>query len=263
MPFFAANLSFLWRNKPFLSRFEAAARMGFKRVEFMFPGDAGYEHSAQEVRKQLDTFNLWQVLLNAPAGNWAAGERGLAGLPKQREEEWRTSLLRGLDFAHELSCPNMHVMAGRLEDGATEDMMIERLSWACEKAHSAHVRLLVEPLNATDFPGYLVPDVATAQRIIERVGEPDHCMLQLDLYHLAMTAGIDALPGTVEKLAPTAGHIQIANVPGRHEPGHGDIDFDPLFKSMDYNGYLGTVGCEFKPSSESTEDALRWLQKHL
>jgi len=262
MPKFAANLSFLWKELPFLKRFDAAARRGFRHVEFMFPGDGGYEHTADAVRQQLRSTGMTQVLLNAPAGDWASGERGLAGLPHHREADWQSSFQFGLDFASEIGCSKIHVMAGRLDDGASEEALVERLRWASTVAAARQIRLLVEPLNATDFPGYLVPDCETALRILNQVDAPKHCQLQLDVYHLAMTRGVPALQSSLRELIPIAGHIQIANIIGRHEPGCGEIDFPAVFRMLDELGYQDAVGCEFKPSTPKTDAALKWANDY-
>ena len=252
----AANLSFFFKELPVLQRFGAAARAGFKHTEFMFAGLNGYEAEAPAVRKELDAHGLTQVLLNAPAGDWAAGERGTGGVPG-RESEFKSSVEYGLRYADEVGCQQMHIMAGRFVDGADEGTFVERLRWASGMASDAGVTICVEPLNAHDFPGYIVPDCAAALRIIERVGSPD-VKLQLDLYHYAMTAGTDAagLRDAIRTLLPHTAHVQIANPPGRNEPGVGDIDFPPLLALLDELDYDGFVGCEYRPSTPTTEASL-------
>jgi len=233
--------------------------MGFRAVEFMFPGDGGYFNEARAVRAELEEHSLTQALLNSPAGDWDAGERGLGGLP-ERESDWKASIEHGLRFAQDISCTKMHVMAGLESRGATEDLFVERLEWATRLATDAGVTLCVEPLNPTDFPGYLVPDVATALRVLERVDAPDWCRLQLDLYHVAMVEGTADLDGAIRRLLPHAAHVQLANPPGRNEPGTGTIDFPPLLALLDELGYDGWVGCEYKPSTPTTEDSLAWAK---
>ena len=291
----AANLSFFFKELPFLRRFGAARTAGFRAVEFMFAGDGGYIADAAHVRAELEQHGLTQVLLNAPAGNWAVGERGLGGLPG-REAEWKASIEFGLRFASEVSCPRMHVMAGLVADGAEEDTFVSRLQWASGLAADAGVTLCVEPLNSHDFPGYLVPDTTTALRILQKVDAPNHCRLQLDLYHLAMADREMDLAASIRDLLPHAAHVQIANPPGRYlppapptptacmgielcavlaantlaplclasrnEPGVGAIDFPPLFALLDDLGYDGHVGCEYKPSTPTTEASLGWARQY-
>mmetsp|Transcript_82428 Transcript_82428/g.267034 ORF Transcript_82428/g.267034 Transcript_82428/m.267034 type:complete len:267 (+) Transcript_82428:96-896(+) len=250
----SANLSFMFREVPFLRRFRAAAACGFRAVEFMFPGDGGYEHAAGAVRSELGACGLQQVLINGPAGNWAAGERGLGGLPG-REAEWQAAVRTALSYARELSCGHVHLMAGLQQHGAREATLVERLRWASGQAAEAGVCLCVEPLNARDFPGYLVPDTATALRVLEAVGRPECCRLQLDLYHLQVSEG--DLSEAIRRLLPYAAHVQIANPPGRHEPGVGEVHFPPLLELLDSLGYEGHVGCEYRPSV-GTEQSLAW-----
>ena len=158
----------------------------------------------------------------------------------------------------------MHVMAGLAPQGANEDVFVKRLQWASGLAADAGVCLCVEPLNSTDFPGYLVPNTATALRIIDRVGVPSHCKLQLDLYHYAVTEGSDqdTLANAIATLLPHTAHVQIANPPGRNEPGVGNVAFGPLLQLLDNAGYDGHVGCEYKPSTSTTEESLAWAREH-
>ena len=257
----AANLSFLFKERPFLARFAAARANGFRAVEFMFPGDGGYLCSAADVRTELEAHGLTQVLLNAPAGDWLAGERGLGGLAS-REAEFRSSVHRGLEYAVDVSCSKMHVMAGLASGRDAEATFVERLQWASVEAASAGVTLCVEPLNPVDFPGYLVPDTPTALRILRAVGAPKAAVrLQLDLYHLAMVNGsaTEGMARAVRELLPHAAHVQLASPPGRNEPGVGDLHVPPLLELLDELAYDGFVGCEYKPS-RSTEQALEWAR---
>lgn len=255
----AANLSFLFKEVAFLDRFRAAANHGFRAVEFMFPGanpNAGFAISAAAVRAELERAGVKQVLFNAPAGNWALGERGLGGLPA-REDFWKASIRTALEYADELDCKRVHVMAGLLEEGASEEIFVDHLRWACVEASGTGVRFCIEPLNARDFPGYLVPDTTTALRILERVGNPwnKSCGLQLDLYHLQVTQG--DLSENIRKLLPHVAHVQLANPPGRNEPGVGEVHFEPLLALLDELGYEGYVGLEYNPS-KGTESSLKW-----
>lgn len=250
----AANVSFLFKELPFLRRFRAAAGCGFRAVEFMFPGDGGYHHTGAEVRAELQANKLQQVLFNAPAGNWEAGERGMGGLP-ERDADWEASIDTALQYASDLDCRRVHVMAGMTEHGASEEIFIRRLRWASGLASGAGVCLCVEPLNSRDFPGYLVPNASTALRILERVARPESCRLQLDLYHLQVSEG--DLSENIRRLLPHAEHVQLANPPGRNEPGTGEVHFPPLLNLLDSLGYEGHVGCEYRPSS-TTEQSLQW-----
>ena len=261
----AANLSFFFKERPFLDRFAAARSAGFRAVEFMFAGDGGYTSDAAAVRARLNENGLEQVLLNAPAGDWEGGERGLGGLPL-RDDEWRSSVEYGLQFASDVGAPRMHVMAGLLSGGADEDTLVPRLQWAVGPAADAGVCLCIEPLNPIDFPGYLVPDVKTALRVIERVDSPKHCKLQLDLYHYAMGeangSSTTILERAIRELLPHAEHVQIANPPGRNEPGVGVVDYPPLLALLDELGYSGFVGCEYKPSTATTNESLSWARPY-
>lgn len=245
----AANLSFMFTEVPLLKRFRAAARCGFRGVEMLFP----YEQPAAVLASELRACELKQVLFNAPAGDWAAGERGFGGVPG-REAEFRDGVRLALDYAAQLECPLVHVMAGTVAQGAREDVLVERLGWACEQAEAAGVRLCIEPLNRRDVPGYLLPDTTTAMRVLSEVGRRS-CALQLDLYHLQISEG-DLMTRTRE-LLPSTAHVQIANPPNRHEPGEGEVHFPPLFALLDELGYEGFVGCEYRPRHGS-EASLAW-----
>ena len=219
----------------------------------MFPGDGVYTASAAEVAEQLEAHKLEQVLLNAPPGDWDNGERGLGGI-SQRETEFQKSIATGLKYCRRLGCQRMHVLAGMTEHGATEEVFARRLRWAGEQAAPHGVTLLVEVLNPRDFPGYLVPDAATALRLVEQAGHAS-VRLQLDAYHLHTTEGPD-LDATFRRLLPHAGHVQFANPPGRNEPGVGDADFAKLCALLDELGYEGHVGMEYKPSTSTTVQSL-------
>lgn len=254
----AANLSFFFKERPFIERFAASRAAGFRAVEFMFAGDGAYACDSSEVRAALEENELEQALLNAPAGDWINGERGLGGIAA-RDDDYRASIEYGLRFAQDVKCAKMHIMAGLRSHGAKEDIYVERLRWASELAADAGVRICVEPLNPADFPGYLVPDASTALRILEKVGAPEHCQLQLDLYHIAMVEGTN-LTDVLPRLLPHTAHVQIANPPGRNEPGIGEVDFPPLFSQLEKLGYDGWIGCEYKPSTRTTEQSLEWAR---
>lgn len=250
MPRFAANLSMLFTERPFLERFEAAARAGFGAVEFLFP----YEWPAAEIRAALDRNTLELALFNAPPGDWVAGERGLAALPG-REEAFRESLQRALDHARVLRPARLHVMAGLAEGAAARRTYVRNLAWAA--AAAGERRLTIEPINSRDVPGYHLSTSADAEAVLAEVGAAN-VGLQLDLYHAQIMEG--DLARRIERLLPLVSHIQIAGVPDRHEPDEGEVNYAYLFSLLDSLGYAGFVGCEYRPRG-ATEDGLGWLRR--
>jgi hydroxypyruvate isomerase len=257
MPVFAANLSFLWAELPFLERFDAARAAGFSRVEYMFP----YDHPPQAVRDRLDATGLEQVLFNLPAGDWAAGDRGIASAP-ERVEEFRAGVEQALVYAEALDVEQLNCLAGLQLDGVSPadqwDTLLGNLRHAARRLRSAGRRLLVEPVNTFDVPGFLLPTTDVALRLIDEVGEPN-VLLQFDAYHVQRMEGDPA--GRLEPLLDRVGHVQIADHPGRHQPGTGEIDFAALFELLDGSGYPGAVGLEYIPSPD-TPTSLGWLERH-
>jgi len=255
MPKFAANLSWLFTNLDFKDRFAAAAGAGFTGVECLFP----YDHAAAEVAELLHANGLEQVLINAPPGDWDSGERGIGCLPG-RHDDFRRSVEQALAYAKRIECPRIHVMAGAVPDGVDpkkmQDQFIENLSFAADICGRAGVRVLIEPINTVDMPGYFLchPDQAVA--IIDEVASP-HLALQFDIYHVAMM-GLD-IARHIKRHLPRVAHFQIAGMPGRNEPVGGDIDYPALFDLIDGLEYDGWVGCEYRPR-ESTLDGLGWLR---
>jgi len=257
MPRFAANISTMFTERPFVERIEAAADAGFKAVECQFP----YEASAGELEARLDRAGLDMVLLNTPAGDFAAGERGLAGLPG-REAEFRAGLDRALEYASRLGCPQIHVMAGVRPEGVARE--------ECRGTYKANLRIaadacgragktaVIEPINTRDIPGYLLNTPAEAAAIIEELGAGD-LKLQFDFYHVQIMRG-DLARG-FERHLPIIGHVQIAGVPERHEPDVGEINYPYLFELIDRLGYAGWVGCEYFPAAR-TEDGLGWAYRY-
>jgi hydroxypyruvate isomerase len=252
----AANLSWLFKEVPFLQRFGRASACGFTGCEFLFDQ---YDHEPERVREAIKSNGLTPALLNCPPGHWAAGERGTGGLP-DREVDFKHSIERGLQYAKTIGCPKIHAMAGLVvgDRSACEARFVERLQWASAAAASEGIEVCIEPLNGRDVPNYLLPDTTSALRVLEAVGH-DNCKLQLDLYHLQVSEG--DLSTRVEEVWPSIGHIQIANPPGRHEPGAGEVDFRPLFSLLDRLGYSGWVGCEYVPSTATTEESLHWARE--
>lgn len=253
MPRFAANLSLMFTERPFLERFDAAAAAGFRAVEFLFP----YEWPPAELRAALDRTGLELALFNAPPGDWIAGERGLAALPG-REAEFRAAFAQALDYAAVLRPARLHVMAGLAAGEAARAAYIANLAWAAEAAREAGgQRLTIEPINSRDMPGYHLATSDDAVAVLERVGA-GNLGLQLDLYHAQIMEG--DLTRRIECLMPLIGHMQIAGVPERHEPDEGEVSYPHLFALLDRLGYAGFVGCEYRPRGR-TEDGLGWLRR--
>lgn len=255
MPRFAASLSMMFGEMAMGERFAAAAGAGFRGAEIQAP----YDHDGAELRTLADGAGLEVVLINLPAGNAAAGDRGLAGLPG-RERDFEVAVEQGLAMARTLGCPRVHAMAGVRPQGATvndcELVMIDNLKRACRAAPD--ITFLVEPINQRDMPGYLVTRQSQARRIVEAVGA-DNCRIQFDFYHCQNTEG--DLARHFEAQRPLIGHIQIADNPGRHEPGTGEIGWPFLFDLIDGSGWDGWVGCEYKPAGD-TLAGLGWASGH-
>jgi len=256
MPRLAANLSMMFNEVGFLDRFAAAARAGFKAVEFLFP----YEHPAAELRRRLDDNGLVQALFNAPPGDWAGGERGLASLPG-RQGQFRDGIRQALDYAVALDCPLVHVMAGIPPAGTppvtAAALYAANLAWAGEQALSAGKGLVIEPINHRDMPGFHLNTVEQGAAVIEAIGR-DRLGLQFDIYHCQITQG--DVTKRMEAMFPVIAHMQIADVPARNEPGTGEIGWDYVFKRIDALGYRGWVGCEYRPAGE-TVAGLAWRQR--
>jgi hydroxypyruvate isomerase len=254
MPRFAANLSMMFNEVPFLDRFALAAKAGFKGAEFLFP----YEHPAAEIAARLKDNGLQQVLFNAPPGDWAKGERGMACHPG-REPEFRDSIMRALDYAGALGCPRLHVMAGMVPPGVAQGTLTSlyaiNLAWAAERAIAQGVKCCIEPINQRDMPGYALTGIANGIQVIEAVG-PDRLGLQFDLYHTQITEG-DLVPRARAAL-PYIAHMQVADTPGRNEPGTGEVNWPFVFAQLDAMGYRGWIGCEYRPAGE-TLAGLSWF----
>ncbi|WP_407547847.1 hydroxypyruvate isomerase family protein [Streptomyces sp. Pv4-95] len=262
MPRFAANLSMMYTEHDFLDRFAAASADGFEAVEYLFP----YDHEAGELRRRLDDHGLRQVLFNAPPGAWDSGERGIASLPG-REAEVRAGIDRALEYAAELGCGQVHVMAGLVPADATaaqlaghRDTYLANLAWAAARAAAVDVDLLIEPINGRDMPGYFLPRQAEAHTVVQEVGAPN-LKVQLDLYHCQIVEG--DLTTTLRRDLPTGrvGHLQIAGVPDRHEPDRGELDIRHLFDVVDELGFDGWIGCEYRPRA-GTSEGLGWIANY-
>ena len=255
----AANLSMLFVEHDFLERFAAAAKAGFRGVEYLFP----YAHEPRELRGALDDNGLQQVLFNLPPGDWDAGERGLASLPG-REAEFRDSVSEALRYAEALDCPRLHAMAGLLPaeaDEATREAhlstYIDNLRHAAAELARIGRTLLIEPINTHDMPGYFLDRQAQAREVLGRVGA-DNLRVQFDVYHCQMSEG--NLFANLEAQLPYLGHVQIAGVPDRGEPDAGEVDFRHLLAHLAGLGWTAPVGAEYRPRGGRTEDGLGWLQ---
>ena len=258
MPRFAANLSMMFNEVPFLDRFEAAAKAGFKGVEFLFP----YDFKASEIAQRLADNGLSQVLFNAPPGDWAGkGERGMAALPG-RQGEFRDAINKALDYATALSCPRLHVMAGLKPAAVPRDTLLStyaaNLAWAAEQCAKASVKPVIEPINHRDIPGFFLNTTDEAAAIINAIG-PDRIGMQFDLYHCQITEG--DIVKRVEKHLPLIAHMQVADNPGRNEPGTGEVNWPFVFRRIDELGFRGWIGCEYKPAAETTA-GLGWFQPY-
>jgi hydroxypyruvate isomerase len=253
---FAPNLSLLYNEVPFLERFDRAAAAGFGAVEFLFP----YEYGVSAVQQKLAEHNLRSVLFNINPGDPQAGERGALGNPARRDF-FRQTLAEALEYAAAFGCPRIHVMTGNRLPGyhfaAQIECALENLAWAAPLAAAAGVTLLIEPLNAIDMPGYLIHSTADGMQIVRGANHPN-VRLQYDLYHTQMTEG--NLIQTMTALWPHIGHIQISDVPGRHQPGTGEINYPAIFAALERLGYEGYIGLEYRPQGE-TDASLAWLPR--
>jgi 2-dehydrotetronate isomerase len=261
MPRFAANLSFLFDEVPFLERFGEAAHAGFRAVEFAF----AYEYRIQELVAEQRAHRLDVVLLNAPPGDWEQGDRGLASIPG-REHEFAAGISNALQYAQALSCSRIHVMAGVVPADADDAererrmrMYVRNLRAAAAEAQAQGVTLLIEPINPRDMPGYLLTTQAQAHAVRSEVGARN-LKVQMDFYHAQIVEG--DLTEKLRHFLPHIGHVQIAGVPGRHEPDGGEVNYGYIFKMLDELKYDGWVGCEYRPA-QGTAAGLTWLYRLL
>jgi hydroxypyruvate isomerase len=254
MPRFAANLSMMFNEVPFLDRFALAAKAGFKGVEFLFP----YEHPAAEIAARLKDNGLQQVLFNAPAGDFAKGERGMAAIPG-KQAAFRESIKLALEYAAVLACPRLHIMAGLKPEGVAHDTLTAvygaNLAYAAEECAKVGVKPIIEPINHRDIPGFFLNTTDQAAAIIAAIG-PEKLGMQFDLYHCQITEG-DVVK-RVEKHLPLIAHMQVADTPGRNEPGTGEVNWPFVFAQLDAMGYRGWIGCEYRPAGE-TLAGLSWF----
>lgn len=252
VPRFAANLSMMFTETGFAQRFARAKAAGFGGVEFLFP----YAHPSEAVAGWCDAAGVECVLFNLPPGDFESGERGIAALPG-REDEFRGSVGRAIEYARALRVPRLHAMAGLRHKGANLDTYISNLRHAARRLGDEGIELLIEPINSRDMPDYLLASQDDALAVIAAVGEPN-LRLQCDLYHLQIISG--DLSRTLERDIGLIGHVQIAGVPDRHEPDSGEVAYPEIFRLIDRLDYAGWVGCEYRPRGH-TEDGLGWLPR--
>ncbi|NHH99468.1 2-oxo-tetronate isomerase [Oceanimonas sp. MB9] len=254
MPKFAANLSMMFTEVPFLARFKAARAAGFTAVEYLFP----YAEDKAAIAAELKTQGLTQALFNMPPGDWEAGERGLASLPG-RESEFRAGVATALSYAEALGCRQLHAMAGLRQAGVSaeqhEATYVANIQYAADQAAKQDVLVLLEPINSRDMPGYFLSTQVQAEALLEKIDRPN-VRIQLDFYHCQIMEG--DLTRTIDRLWGKFSHIQIASVPERHEPDQGEINYPWLFDYLDAKGYDGYLGCEYRPRG-NTEAGLGWF----
>jgi hydroxypyruvate isomerase len=253
MPRFAANLTMLFGEKPFLDRFAAAKAAGFAGVEYLFP----YNYDKAELREQLDEHGLVQVLHNLPAGDWAGGERGIAILP-DRVDEFRDGVARAVSYAKALDCRQLNCLVGVAPRDADpfemNEVLVENLRFAADALARERIKLLVEPINTLDIPGFFLNRTEQAVQLIADV-RSSNLFIQYDIYHMQVMEG--DIARSLQKHLPRIAHVQLADNPGRNEPGTGEINYPFLFRHLDTLGYRGWVGCEYKPRT-TTVDGLGW-----
>jgi hydroxypyruvate isomerase len=258
MPKLAANLTMLFGEVAFLERFKAAAAAGFDAVEYLFP----YDYDRDVLRQQLRDHRLTQVLHNLPGGNWAAGERGIACLP-DRMDEFRTGVDKAIEFATALECGRVNCLAGipppTIAPATARETFVRNVDYAASRLKTAGIKLMIEPINTRDVPGFFLNQTRQAVDIIEAVGS-DNVFIQYDIYHMQIMEG--NLASTIESHLRSIGHMQLADVPGRHEPGTGEIDYATLFDLIDRVGYTGWIGCEYVPLA-GTVEGLKWAKAYL
>ena len=254
MPRFAANLTLLFNEVPFMDRFRAAAQAGFAGVEYLFP----YDYDKDELAGALQANGLQQVLHNLPAGDWSGGERCI-GCHPDRVGEFQDGVGEAIEYATRLGCRQVNCLAGLVPEGVSRERLrttfVSNLKFAALKLKEHGIRLLIEPINTRDIPGFYLTHSAQALDLIREVGS-DNLFLQYDIYHMQVMEG--DLAATIEKNLSCIAHMQLADNPGRHEPGTGEINYAYLFHHIDRIGYPGWIGCEYKPAS-TTAAGLSWM----
>jgi hydroxypyruvate isomerase len=254
MPKFAANLSMMFTEVPFLNRFAVAADAGFKAVEFLFP----YDYSPEAVASNAAAAGVQIILFNMPPGNWESGERGIACIPG-REEEFRAGVEKALKYAAALGTERLHAMAGIIPKGFDpphcRKTLVANLQYAAEKLAAHNITLLVEAINTRDMPGFALPTQKDSFSVCEETKAPN-IKMQMDLYHMQVAEG--DLATKLRHYAPYCGHIQIAGCPERNEPDTGEVRYEYIFRLLDELGYKGWLGCEYRPAGRTAE-GLHWM----
>jgi len=258
MPRFCANLSFLWTEVDFLSRFEKAAQAGFKAVEYLTP----YAYPAAQIADLLHRHRLEQVLHNLPVGDWDKGERGIGCLP-DRVGEFQDGVGKGIAYAKALGCRQLNCLAGIAPAGVPADKvertLVDNLRFAARALDQEGIRLLVEPINTIDIPGFYLSRSVQTLRVLDAVSH-SNAWLQYDIYHMQVMEG--DLTRSIRTHMKRIAHIQLADNPGRNEPGTGEINYPNLFRAIDAAGYTGWIGCEYKPA-QGTDAGLGWVKPYL
>jgi hydroxypyruvate isomerase len=258
VPKLAANLSLLFPPLDFLDRFAAAARAGFRGVEYQFP----YAWPAAAVAARAREAGVGVVLHNLPAGDAATGDRGIACLP-ERVSEFREGVERAIEYAGAAGCPRLNCLAGIAPAGVAPELLfetlVENVSFAAGRLKAAGLALLLEPINTRTVPGFYLTSTRQALAVLDAAGA-DNAFLQYDIFHMQIMEG--DLARTIERLLPRIGHLQLADVPGRHEPGTGEINFGYLLEHIDRIGYGGWIGCEYNPLGDTSE-GLAWAKPYL
>jgi len=255
MPKLAANLSMLFPQLDFIDRFAAARDAGFRYVEYQFP----YAFAAEQLAQRARDAGVQVVLHNLPAGDMAKGERGIASLPG-REREFREGVERALDYAKAVGCPRLNCLAGLAPADAEHfAVLVANVRHAARRLGEVGIQLMLEPINSRSVPGFFLTGTRQAIDVLNAASEPN-AFLQYDVFHMQIMEG--DLTRTIERLLARIGHIQIADVPERHEPGTGEINFDFLLRHLDAIGYSGWVGCEYNPRGDTLE-GLRWAKPYL
>lgn len=256
MPKFAANLTMLFTEAPFLERFALARKAGFQYIEYLFP----YPYPVEELKGQLKAHGLEQVLFNLPSGNWAAGDRGIAANP-DRVDEFRAGVAQAIQYAQGLGVPRVNCLAGKRASDRSEaeqwTTLVENVRYAANALGQKGIRLVVEAINQFDIPGFVLNRTEQVLQLISEVGHPN-VFIQYDIYHAQRQEG--ELVATIRAHAPRIGHVQIADNPGRHQPGTGEINCPFVFKSLDDAGYQGFVGLEYVPQPDSAS-SFGWIKK--
>ena len=255
MPRFAANLSMMFTDVPFLDRFEAAAKAGFTAAEFLFP----YDHPAETVGERLKKNGLTQALFNLPPGNWDAGEKGFAALP-ERFDDLKRSLDTALPYAKATGVKRLHLMAGIANRGDAKavEQFYKSVAWAAEFFAPHGLDVVIEPINARNVPGYFLNDFGFARDLITELKIPN-LKLQFDIYHCQIIHGDVTM--RLREMMPITGHVQIASIPSRNEPDGEELNYPFLFAELDRLGYGGFVGCEYNPRGKTT-DGLAWFKPY-